>query len=249
MKIAEGIEVLSLPAQLANGPGHIHPVLFHDAGDVILADAGLPGMTQLFQNAFREAGVEFNRLEKIVITHSDMDHIGGIAGIIKTLGRTVDVWSHALEKPYIQAEREPLRMEQMKVQFENLPEERRAQMMPLYESLRDNYMKLKADVAHEIQDGETIPVCGGITLLHTPGHTPGHVCLYHAGSRTLIAGDCFNKTPDGILVSSPERLTIDPEAQRNTLKKLAGYDIQTVVCYHGGVYENAGARIRELAGM
>ncbi|MHB8917725.1 MAG: MBL fold metallo-hydrolase [Desulfocucumaceae bacterium] len=64
-------------------------------------------------------------------------------------------------------------------------------MKVFYEYLKANYQNLKADVGRTVADEEELPYCGGITVIHTPGHTPGHICLYHKQSRTLIAGDAL----------------------------------------------------------
>jgi len=41
-----------------------------------------------------------------------------------------------------------------------------------------------------LADGAVIPTgAGELEVLHTPGHAPDHVCLWHAGSRTLFVGD------------------------------------------------------------
>lgn len=50
--------------------------------------------------------------------------------------------------------------------------------------------RLPAPPDFELADGQDITV-GDITLrvVHTPGHTPGSVCLYLAGESTLISGD------------------------------------------------------------
>ncbi|SFA75685.1 Metallo-beta-lactamase superfamily protein [Cohnella sp. OV330] len=42
-----------------------------------------------------------------------------------------------------------------------------------------------------IADGDEIPVLGGVVVIHTRGHTPGHISLYLKQSKTLIAGDAF----------------------------------------------------------
>ncbi|MFG2001103.1 MBL fold metallo-hydrolase [Spirillospora sp. NPDC048911] len=42
----------------------------------------------------------------------------------------------------------------------------------------------------ELADGQTISVAGtDLTVLHTPGHSPGAVCLYAAGLGTVFSGD------------------------------------------------------------
>ncbi len=40
-----------------------------------------------------------------------------------------------------------------------------------------------------IQDNNTLPEETGFKIIHTPGHTPGSICLYHAGEGVLFSGD------------------------------------------------------------
>jgi glyoxylase-like metal-dependent hydrolase (beta-lactamase superfamily II) len=47
------------------------------------------------------------------------------------------------------------------------------------------------DVDHELVDGEVLPVGGGLRVVHTPGHSPGHVSLLHEPSGVLITGDAI----------------------------------------------------------
>jgi glyoxylase-like metal-dependent hydrolase (beta-lactamase superfamily II) len=46
-------------------------------------------------------------------------------------------------------------------------------------------------VEREMVDGEVLPIAGGVRVVHTPGHSPGHVSLLHEPSRTLITGDAI----------------------------------------------------------
>lgn len=247
MKIAEGLEMLDLPAELADGSARIYPSVFYDDKHVLLVDAGLPDAVPFFREAFSKAGIDFERIGRIAITHSDMDHIGSLSEIISLSSHPIEVLAHAEEKPYIQTERPPIRMEQMKGRLEGLPEERRSKMQGVYDNIRNNYRRLRAEVTHEVEDGEALDICGGITVIYTPGHTPGHICLYHPASKTLVAGDCLN-IKDGQLIPSPAFLTLDADALRASLIKLSRLDIQNVVCYHGGLYkDDANARIAELA--
>jgi len=81
----------------------------------------------------------------------------------------------------------------------------------------------------------------------TPGHTPGHVCLYIKSHRLLIAGDQL-RVEDGFLVGPAEMYTPDMPTALKSLTKLADFDIDSVICYHGGLYgPNASSRIAELA--
>ena len=120
-------------------------------------------------------------------------------------------------------------------------------MKMYYEYIRANYKKLKCTVDRTLADGGELPCCGGITVIHTPGHTPGHICLYHKETKTLISGDALF-VEDGQLVPAHPFTNLDPDLAARSLKKLSRYDIEAVVCYHGGLYsDDANRRIAELA--
>ena len=77
---------------------------------------------------------------------------------------------------------------------------------------------------------------GKVEIISTPGHTPGHISLYILEFKTLICGDALF-LQDGELLLSPPMFTWDTKQARQSIEKLLGYDIEKVVCYHGGVYE------------
>jgi len=123
----------------------------------------------------------------------------------------------------------------------SLSEEQRQQA----EALFANPPKASVDTA--VADGEILPYCGGITVIFTPGHTPGHICLYLNKSKILVTGDAL-VAADGELRGPNPGATYDMDAALKSLKKLTRYDIETVVCYHGGVYrDNPNKRLAELA--
>jgi len=66
-----------------------------------------------------------------------------------------------------------------------LPEEERLIVLDMFENA-------SVEVDMVLTDGEELAYCGGIIVIHTPGHTPGHICLYHKESKTLIVGDGLN---------------------------------------------------------
>jgi glyoxylase-like metal-dependent hydrolase (beta-lactamase superfamily II) len=247
MRIANGVEMLELSANLAFGADLICPTLIWDAEEAILVDAGLPGQLPQFKEAMEKAGVPFGRFKRIVITHHDMDHTGGLSAMLRASPHPIEVLAHEEEVPYIEAERPPLRLLQLEAQMAAMPEPQRSQIKVFYDGLRVSYPNHRAQVDRKVADGEELPDCGGITVIHTPGHTPGHICLYLKPSRTLVAGDAL--TVRGSTLQPPLPSTVlDPQAARESLLKLARYDIEAVICYHGGLYRgDAGGRIAELA--
>lgn len=242
---ATKINVLSLPTTLANGPGVISPTVIHDDQYAILVDAGLPNMAEAFKAALDEIGVPLPRLTHIVITHSDMDHIGSIAQLRADAPQKIEVLCHGAERKYVECDVPPIRLTQMEASLANTPEEHRPRMKALVESLKANYRLFRITVDQTVEDCDALPC--GVEVITTPGHTPGHICLYVRELKTLIAGDAMN-VEGGRLVSAPRFTQFDPAAYRQSMLKLTGYDIETVVCYHGGVYsENVNQRIKEIA--
>lgn len=49
----------------------------------------------------------------------------------------------------------------------------------------------KAKVNQTVAVGQELPYYGGIPVIHTPGHTEGHISLYLQQSKVLIAADAM----------------------------------------------------------
>jgi glyoxylase-like metal-dependent hydrolase (beta-lactamase superfamily II) len=243
MKLADGVEVLELPFRNPMGvQGIIDLTLIWDKDTVVLADAGFPGQLPQIREAMERAGVPFDRLDKVIITHQDIDHIGSLPDILKESPHKVEVLAHEVEKPYIEGSKPLIKMnpERLAKLFASVPEEQRKRVESAFAN------PPKAGVDTTVADGEVLPYCGGITVIHTPGHTPGHICLYLNQSKVLVTGDAL-VAADGELLGPNPQAAYDMETALQSLKKLTPYDIETVVCYHGGVYRNgANKRLAEL---
>lgn len=238
MHIAPGVEMLELKAELMDGPSTFYPTLLWGQQDVVLVDAGLPGMASLIHGAIEQARVPFEKITRIIITHHDLDHIGSLGDLQRKLPHPVQVLSHSGEVPYIQGELIPIKMtpamrKQMEEQMESVSEERRQAMQSMMDTMKNQ--KLKVD--RTISDGEVLPYCGGIHIIHTPGHTPGHVCLFHITSKTMIAGDALF-VENGKLVPAPSFINADARMAIESLRKLASFDITSIIAYHGGLYRD-----------
>ncbi|GIO04789.1 hydrolase [Brevibacillus reuszeri] len=217
MEISKGVEMLHLDFH----GNIIHPVLLWDREMAVLIDTGFPGQIEDLRVAMEKAGVPLDKLKAVILTHQDMDHIGSLPEILQECGNHVKIYAHELDKPYIQGE------------------------LPL---LKDGHLENppKGRVDDCLVDGQELAFCGGILVIHTPGHTPGHISLYLKQSKILVAGDSMYSV-DGILGGIHAPTTPDMTAARLSLKKYIHLDIASVVCYHGGLSdENVHDQVVEL---
>lgn len=145
-------------------------------------------------------------LEKILLTHAHIDHAGGTAELAKSAGLPIE-GPHKDDNFWIQG----LAMQAQMFGF------------PAPEVFTPNRW---------LEDGDTVTV-GNETLevLHTPGHTPGHVVFFHRASKLAQVGD--------VLFNGSIGRTDFPKGDYNTLihsirEKLfpLGDDV-SFICGHG----------------
>jgi glyoxylase-like metal-dependent hydrolase (beta-lactamase superfamily II) len=233
LRIADGIEMLEIPCNIMGRMTNIYPVLIWDEHDIVLVDTGFPGLLEKFREAVEKIRLPFEKISKVILTHQDIDHIGSLTSIINELDRKVEVISHEIEKPYITGEKTPIKLAQLEKNKDSLPDDRKG----FYEMLKTGFANSYTNVDRTVVDGDVLSYCGGIKVIYTPGHTPGHISLYHRDSKTLITGDEMN-IQDGHLTGPNQRNTYDMEEAIKSLQKFTQYDIQNIVCYHSGLYNN-----------
>ncbi|HUX46496.1 MAG TPA: MBL fold metallo-hydrolase, partial [Desulfosporosinus sp.] len=101
MKIANGIYMLEISANIMGTPSVINPTLIWDNDTVILIDTGYPGQLPQIREAVEEVGVSFNQLNMVILTHQDIDHVGSLSSILNEFPHSVEVLAHKEEKAYI----------------------------------------------------------------------------------------------------------------------------------------------------
>jgi len=57
------------------------------------------------------AGVSFDRLNKAILTHQDIDHVGSLPAILANSQHKIEVYAHELEKPYIEGDKPLIKMD------------------------------------------------------------------------------------------------------------------------------------------
>ncbi|MFF2093424.1 MBL fold metallo-hydrolase [Paenibacillus sp. NPDC058174] len=233
MKIANGVEMLEIHVTSPRGPMVLNPTLIYDENSAILVDAGMPGQSQLIVDAMDKAGITPSQLKAIIVTHQDLDHTGGVLEIIHAADKPVPVYAHELDQPYIEGKLPLVKSnpERMAKLLSHLPEEELDKALEIFR----NQPKIPVDQL--LEDGQVLPDFGGIQVVFTPGHTPGHISLYLQQSKTLIAADAMVSS-EGRLHGPAEQNTPDMGTAIRSLSKFLALDIENVICYHGGLSQD-----------
>ncbi|TLN09545.1 MBL fold metallo-hydrolase [bacterium] len=243
MKVTNGLEMLEVKTEMFGTPRTIYMALLRDGDTALLVDTGYPGQFAAVRQAIEAAGVALNRIHNAIITHHDIDHIGGLPGLRAALPQPPRVLAHEVEAAYIRGEKTPLKLAALEANLASLPQDR----ADFYQKLKSAFQASFTPVDETLADGQVLPWCGGVQVVHTPGHTLGHICLYLPQGKTLIAGDALTMQ-DGALARPNPAINYDTQMCGESLRKLARFDIETVVSYHGGLFRgDATRRIAELA--
>jgi glyoxylase-like metal-dependent hydrolase (beta-lactamase superfamily II) len=142
-----------------------------DDGQVTLVDAGTRFAPKRILAGLRHMGVRAEDVTRIVATHAHGDHVGGLARLRASTGASVAV--HQQDAGYVRDGKAP-------------PLDRTTLGGRL---IRRNFGSTATPVDEELTDGQVVDVGGGLRVVHTPGHTPGHVSLLHERTAVLITGD------------------------------------------------------------
>jgi glyoxylase-like metal-dependent hydrolase (beta-lactamase superfamily II) len=197
-----------------------------------LVDAALSlGAARILEVAAERFGDEA-RPTAIILTHGHFDHVGALEALLGIWD--VPVYAHALELPFLagRADYPP-------------PDPtvgKRGVITRLSQLFADNGIDIR-DRVRELPSNGAVPGMPGWRWVHTPGHTPGHVSLFRASDRILIAGDAVTTTRQesayavatqkAELNGPPAYFTIDWDAAHRSVSLLASLKPVTVATGHG----------------
>jgi glyoxylase-like metal-dependent hydrolase (beta-lactamase superfamily II) len=232
VRVANGVYVLPIPRSPQEPESFLNLTLIVDEQNGnMLVDAGLPDQAEAIGVALLEGGIGVRDLKRIIFTHQDLDHVGSGAALVRQSGARV--LAHPADAPHIDGS---LRL--LKPSAEML--EQRPQMREILERLEP------VGVDEHLEDGARLEIAGGIRVIFTPGHTPGHLSLYLERSKVLIAGDAL-RAERGSLTGPNPSMTLEMGTAIQSLRRLADLEIDIIVCYHGGVVsEDANGQLRRV---
>ncbi len=175
-----------------------------------LIDAGLVGSGRRVAQQVKRLGRSMSDLTRIICTHAHPDHIGGVREIADE--REVDILMH------------PADLAGLKVTLRDAVANRnRGQLIA--------YFTRHPGEATSVEDGQVLPVLGGLQVVHTPGHTPGSICLYAPLHKLLFVGDALQVIRRKVTFASSVFSDDLPLAQAS-VGRMAELDVETIAFSH-----------------
>lgn len=190
--------------------------LLDDDGQVTLVDTGLKRAPRRIVAALAGIGRHPNDVTRILLTHAHADHAGGARELVDA-SRASGVDVHADDAGFIAAGR----------------------AAPGADSGLGRLVSRgpaatfdAVAVSETLTDGQELDIAGGVLVLHTPGHTPGHISLLHRPSGVLITGDVIFNMVWG--VSWPvSAVCTDAPLNRRSAQVLADTEYDVAAFTHG----------------
>lgn len=177
-----------------------------------LVDVGFAKAPGVLLAALAEHGRSPSDLRRIVLTHAHPDHVVGAPELRRRTHAAILI--HAGDAPWLSVGRVP-------------PEGRAGLLGHVIDRLpMTHWEPFQADGT--VGDGDLLD--GVLRVVHTPGHSPGHIVLVHEPSGTALIGDAlFNR---GKLMLGPAAMASDPAARPAALARIPS-DVRAIGFAHG----------------
>jgi glyoxylase-like metal-dependent hydrolase (beta-lactamase superfamily II) len=218
MKITENVYVV--PDVIAN------PYIIVDADGLTLIDTGMPRSEGKILAYIASLGKSPQDVKRIILTHADVDHFGGIAALKRATGART--YASQPEADAVAIGESSRKNTSSGFSFRSL----------IFTLLRP-FLKVEPFKVDEIlTDGQVFPVLGGLQVIETIGHTPGHISLFSPSAGVLFCGDSMVADEKGIHGSRPA-VTWDAARAKEAVRKQAALGAQIVCSGHGPVVRDA----------
>jgi len=248
MQVLNGVHQIKIPAP-GNASWTINAYVIEGSNGHILVDSGWDSQESLWalQEGIRAANLKLRDIKKVVITHIHPDHYGLSSKIKQICGAQIAI--HKIDADIVfprykdfneLVKKVTVLLQQNGVPIDELPQLKEA-------SLWMNKYVTPATPDVKLEDGDRISSDSfEFEVLWTPGHSPGHVCLYEQDRKFIITGD-------HILYDTIPHVGFNPQSGDNplddyiaSLEKLERLKVHFILPGHGPVFNALGLRIEKI---
>jgi glyoxylase-like metal-dependent hydrolase (beta-lactamase superfamily II) len=213
----------------------------------LLIDCGMdtPQSLAALEGGLGEIGIGWCDLRIVLLTHMHPDHIGLSQRLRELSG--AEFLMHEAEAEHLDSlEDEGRRLPYLHAAYSlgGVPAEMQARMDEAFSFLRQSLHSVTPD--RLLKGGERLPsAIGPLTVLLTPGHSPGHVCLYAEESKTLFSGDHILNEITPNIAWHPERDALGDYLA--SLERIGELEIDRIFPAHGEPFSGHRKWIHETA--
>jgi glyoxylase-like metal-dependent hydrolase (beta-lactamase superfamily II) len=247
MEIIPGIYQLKIP--IPNNPlGHTNIYVLRGGEGYIMIDAGMSGdgAMDAMRVQLSENRIPIDRISLIIVTHAHGDHIG-LAGPVRQLsGAKIALHSIEIDRLPAAMQNPILRWTDEWHHSSGIPITPPPATSPASRPFLDPPLpdiSLESD-QHIQMDGLDLRV------LWTPGHSPGHICIYDDKNKVLFSGD-------HILPVTTPNIGIRPGTSGpgydnplrdylNALDRVSRLDVAMVLPAHEQIFTDLRGRVNEI---
>lgn len=208
-------------------PIGLNGFLVEGSAGLILVDPGASLTYRRVVRGIEQAGHSAADVSTIVVTHAHMDHAGALSRLKAISGARV--FAHAAERDFIASGKAP-------------PGDPSTRLSRWGGALPFSGFRA-CPIDEELADGDRL---GPLTVVHTPGHTPGHISLIDQDAGVMLTGDAVINL--GKVRYPLTAFCSDLASVRSSAARLSGIDVAVAAFAHGRpVRERVGERLRALA--
>ncbi|MFN8007549.1 MAG: MBL fold metallo-hydrolase [Terriglobia bacterium] len=199
---------------------------------VLLFDTGLDSsIEEIVFPGLHAIGLDAERLNFALVSHADADHLGGNQALKRLVPRVL-LMAHNLDIPMIES------MEQLiEDRYNQFAVDHGLEVSPEGAGWVRQFCKSDVCVDVGLEGKETLRLQSDweLQILHVPGHTAGHLCVYDARNRLAAIGDAV--LGEGVPNADGQRVAIPPtylhvDPYLNTIKTLLKLPIDVLLTGH-----------------
>jgi glyoxylase-like metal-dependent hydrolase (beta-lactamase superfamily II) len=244
-KMAEGVYQIEVPMR-HNPLGYTYSYLLRDAATLIDTGVGTRDAFDGLEEQARSAGMELTDIKRIIPTHLHGDHIGLVDRVRRLSGAKVYAHRTVIERQKESQSRDVDLYADTRNETKLLGGSKYLDLLRRFESSFRGRMR-SLDIDEPLEDGQILELEGSTLKVYwTPGHAREHICLHDEERRILYAGDHVlpKITPHVSLRSHLEGNPLGDYIE--SLERLRGLDVETVLPAHQHVFSDLDGRISEM---
>lgn len=232
----DGLEILF--------PGHsVIPYLLEEGyNDLTLIDTCYIRELPKLESYLKSIGYKMSDIKRIILTHAHADHAQAANEIKNRISATsshvqAKIYAHWIDSAYL-ARNPPYHGPPNLAIYKELLAKDDLKI----EDVIKKFGNLDVDpitVDEKLKDGDKIK---SLKVIHTPGHTPGHMSLYLEDQRTVFGADVlWNMRNSGGLVIPPSYFTLDEVTAAVSVMRVSRLNFDVLLLGHqdNPISENA----------